>query len=141
MDSDIRDLYASFDGAAETYREVHREEQCVEAARRWRLLGRIAATIAHPAAPPASFLQPAAPSAYQQAAVETGRSRMSFQQPADPHAQAIGSAHQAAKSAALARDATSTSSVVTPASAASGKTLKTLFQRLGASQSESSPQR
>lgn len=50
VDSDIRNLYANFDGAAETYREIHGEEQCVEAARRWRLLGKIVAAMEHPRA-------------------------------------------------------------------------------------------
>jgi hypothetical protein len=56
MDSDIRDLYASFAGAAETYREVYREENCAEAARRWRLLGKIIATMEHSAEPAYSSL-------------------------------------------------------------------------------------
>lgn len=49
MDSDIKNLYASFDGAAETYREIDREQQSLATARRWRLLGRMVAAAEHTA--------------------------------------------------------------------------------------------
>ncbi|MGF1612477.1 MAG: BcsR/BcsP family cellulose biosynthesis protein [Gammaproteobacteria bacterium] len=49
MDSDIKNLYASFDGAVETYREIYREEQSLATARRWRLLGRMVTAAEHAA--------------------------------------------------------------------------------------------
>lgn len=122
VDSDIRNLYASFDGAAETYREVYREEQCSEAARRWRLLGKVVATMEHAAAQThPALLQPTA--AASRRTVDACRVR----------------APASATTVAAARDATSRSDV--PAPRAQGKPLESLFQRLSALPSELPPRR
>ncbi|MGC1953930.1 MAG: BcsR/BcsP family cellulose biosynthesis protein [Gammaproteobacteria bacterium] len=125
VDSDIRNLYASFDGAAETYREVYREEQCSEAARRWRLLGKVVATMEHSAAQThPALLQPTAPASRR--TVDACRARAS-------------ASDSDATTVAVARDGTSRSDV--PAPQAQGKPLESLFQRLSALPSELPPRR
>ncbi|MFZ0255274.1 MAG: BcsR/BcsP family cellulose biosynthesis protein [Gammaproteobacteria bacterium] len=157
MDSDIRNLYASFDGAAESYREVYREEQCVEAARRWRLLGKIVAAAEHPEAqmhPPllrhaeralgadaaksVSLYTTGVLTAAAQASAEPVSSRESFRTLAEASARTMFSASDLPTEATPREGA---SRVETTTAQVERKTLKSMFQRLKANRSELPPAR